>query len=188
MIVIPPPNVTGTLHLGHALTNAIEDSIVRWHRMTGKRTLWVPGCDHAGIATQTVVEKKIKRDSNQSRHDLGREAFLKEVWKWKETSGDIIYDQIKGLGASLDWSREAFTMSPKCSKAVQAAFIQMYVCFWLGPRPVSVAHMLDGTHFFAVLLLHPVLIRNSQLALDVSLRQNTKNNKTPKNVSGTKRG
>ena len=155
MIVIPPPNVTGTLHLGHALTNAIEDSIVRWHRMTGKRTLWVPGCDHAGIATQTVVEKKIMRDSGQSRHDLGREPFLKEVWKWKEQSGGVIYDQIKGLGASLDWSREAFTMSPKCSKAVQAAFIKMYVCFGLeAPRNTCRSFAMLPTR----LALHPTLM------------------------------
>lgn len=125
-MVIPPPNVTGTLHLGHALTDSIEDCITRWHRMCGKRVLWVPGCDHAGIATQSVVEKKLKRDSNKSRHDLGREAFLKEVWKWKEKSGGTIYEQIKGMGASLDWSRESFTMSDKCSRAVEEAFIRMH--------------------------------------------------------------
>mmetsp|Transcript_11473 Transcript_11473/g.29318 ORF Transcript_11473/g.29318 Transcript_11473/m.29318 type:complete len:1087 (+) Transcript_11473:104-3364(+) len=125
-IVIPPPNVTGTLHLGHALTNAIEDSIVRWNRMNGKVTLWNPGCDHAGIATQTVVEKKLTRDRGLSRHDLGREAFLEEVWKWKHQSGGRIYQQLEGLGASLDWDREAFTMSDRCNKAVEAAFIKMH--------------------------------------------------------------
>lgn len=113
-IVIPPPNVTGTLHLGHALTNAIEDAVVRWNRMHGKVTLWNPGCDHAGIATQSVVEKKLARERGLSRHDLGREKFLDEVWKWKEESGGRIYSQLESLGASLDWTREAFTMSDRC--------------------------------------------------------------------------
>jgi len=125
-IVIPPPNVTGTLHLGHALTNAIEDSVVRWHRMLGRSVLWNPGCDHAGIATQSVVEKKLMRETGQNRLDLGREEFLKKVWEWKDEKGGVIYDQLRGLGASLDWDREAFTMSPKCVKAVEAAFIQMH--------------------------------------------------------------
>lgn len=125
-IVIPPPNVTGTLHLGHALTTAIEDAITRWHRMSGKRTLWNPGCDHAGIATQAVVEKKIWRERKQTRHDLGREAFLAEVWKWKEQSGGRIYEQLKGLGASCDWDREAFTMSERCCRAVEQSFIELH--------------------------------------------------------------
>lgn len=125
-IIIPPPNVTGSLHMGHALTNAIEDSLTRWNRMRGKRTLWNPGCDHAGIATQSVVEKKIKREQNKSRHDLGREKFIQEVWKWKDANGSRIYEQLKGLGASLDWDREAFTMSERCCKAVEAAFIQLH--------------------------------------------------------------
>jgi valyl-tRNA synthetase len=125
-MVIPPPNVTGSLHLGHALTNAIEDSITRWHRMSGRVALWNPGCDHAGIATQSVVEKKLMRETGQNRLDLGREPFLKKVWEWKEVNGGRIYEQLQGLGASLDWDREEFTMSPKCYKAVQAAFIQMH--------------------------------------------------------------
>jgi valyl-tRNA synthetase len=109
-MVIPPPNVTGTLHLGHALTGSIEDCIIRWRRMRGENVLWVPGTDHAGIATQVVVEKKLNRERKQNRHDLGREAFLKEVWSWKNANGTRIYDQIRRMGASVDWTREAFTM------------------------------------------------------------------------------
>ncbi|XP_069121491.1 LOW QUALITY PROTEIN: valine--tRNA ligase-like [Argopecten irradians] len=126
IIVIPPPNVTGSLHLGHALTTAVEDCIVRWHRMNGKMTLWNPGCDHAGIATQVVVEKKIKRERNLTRHDLGREKFVDEVWKWKNEKGDRIYHQLKKLGGSYDWDRACFTMDPKLVKAVQEAFIQLH--------------------------------------------------------------
>lgn len=123
--MIPPPNVTGSLHLGHGLTNAIEDCLVRWHRMRGFETLWLPGVDHAGIATQVVVEKLLKKETGQSRHDLGRENFLKKVWEWKERSGGIITKQMHRLGISVDWTREAFTMDDKCSAAVKEAFIRM---------------------------------------------------------------
>uniref|UniRef100_A0A8C4DJQ8 valine--tRNA ligase n=1 Tax=Dicentrarchus labrax TaxID=13489 RepID=A0A8C4DJQ8_DICLA len=126
MMCIPPPNVTGSLHLGHALTNAIQDSLTRWHRMRGETTLWNPGCDHAGIATQVVVEKKLMRERGMSRHDLGRENFIEEVWKWKNEKGDRIYHQLKKLGSSLDWDRACFTMDPKLSYAVQEAFIRMH--------------------------------------------------------------
>lgn len=126
MMCIPPPNVTGSLHLGHALTNAIQDSLTRWHRMKGETTLWNPGCDHAGIATQVVVEKKLMRERGMSRHDLGRENFIQEVWKWKNEKGDRIYHQLKKLGSSLDWDRACFTMEPKLSYAVQEAFIRMH--------------------------------------------------------------
>uniref|UniRef100_A0A673CE87 Valine--tRNA ligase n=1 Tax=Sphaeramia orbicularis TaxID=375764 RepID=A0A673CE87_9TELE len=126
MMCIPPPNVTGSLHLGHALTNAIQDSLTRWHRMQGETTLWNPGCDHAGIATQVVVEKKLMRERGMSRHDLGRENFIQEVWKWKNEKGDRIYHQLKKLGSSLDWERACFTMDPKLSYAVQEAFIRMH--------------------------------------------------------------
>ncbi|KAI4811290.1 hypothetical protein KUCAC02_014203 [Chaenocephalus aceratus] len=126
MMCIPPPNVTGSLHLGHALTNAIQDSLTRWHRMRGETTLWNPGCDHAGIATQVVVEKKLMREKGQSRHDLGRDNFIQEVWKWKNEKGDRIYHQLKKLGSSLDWDRACFTMDPKLSYAVQEAFIRMH--------------------------------------------------------------
>ncbi|KAJ8287759.1 hypothetical protein COCON_G00004180 [Conger conger] len=126
MMCIPPPNVTGSLHLGHALTNAIQDCLTRWHRMRGETTLWNPGCDHAGIATQVVVEKKLKRERGLSRHDLGREAFLEEVWKWKNEKGDRIYHQLRRLGSSLDWDRACFTMDDKLSYAVQEAFIRFH--------------------------------------------------------------
>uniref|UniRef100_A0A4W5M5S0 valine--tRNA ligase n=1 Tax=Hucho hucho TaxID=62062 RepID=A0A4W5M5S0_9TELE len=126
MMCIPPPNVTGSLHLGHALTNAIQDSLTRWHRMRGETTLWNPGCDHAGIATQVVVEKKLMRERGMSRHNLGRDQFIQEVWKWKNEKGDRIYHQLKKLGSSLDWDRACFTMDPKLSYAVQEAFIRLH--------------------------------------------------------------
>ena len=125
-MVIPPPNVTGTLHLGHALTCAVEDSLTRWHRALGHETVWFPGFDHAGIATQVVVEKKLKREKNVSRHDLGREAFIGEIWKWKEEKGGIIKSQLKRIGASCDWDRERFTMDNVSVKAVFHAFILMH--------------------------------------------------------------
>ncbi|KAG9472146.1 hypothetical protein GDO78_021153 [Eleutherodactylus coqui] len=126
MMCIPPPNVTGSLHLGHALTNAIQDSLTRWHRMRGELTLWNPGCDHAGIATQVVVEKKLWREQKKTRHDLGRGRFIEEVWKWKGEKGDRIYHQLRILGSSLDWDRACFTMEPKLSMAVQEAFIRLH--------------------------------------------------------------
>lgn len=126
IIVIPPPNVTGSLHLGHALTSSIEDAITRWNRMKGKTTLWNPGCDHAGIATQVVVEKKIWREQNKTRHDLGREKFIEEVWKWKKEKGDHIYSQLKLMGCSVDWDRAKFTMEPKMCRAVIEAFVRLH--------------------------------------------------------------
>ncbi|CAO2829524.1 unnamed protein product [Amaranthus hypochondriacus] len=126
VIVLPPPNVTGALHIGHALTGAIEDTIIRWRRMSGYNTLWVPGMDHAGIATQVVVEKKIMRERKQTRHDLGREKFVSEVWNWKNEYGGKILKQQRRLGASMDWSRECFTMDEKRSKAVTEAFVRLY--------------------------------------------------------------
>ncbi|CAF1179244.1 unnamed protein product [Rotaria sordida] len=125
-MVIPPPNVTGYLHLGHAIMCTLEDTITRWHRMCGDTVLWVPGCDHAGIATQVVVEKKLSREQKLTRHDLGREKFLEEVWKWKNEKGDHIYEQIKALGSSCDWSRKVFTMDKDMSYAVEEAFIRMH--------------------------------------------------------------
>ncbi|MGQ3486944.1 valine--tRNA ligase [Roseovarius pacificus] len=110
-IMIPPPNVTGSLHMGHAFNNTLQDILIRWHRMRGFDTLWQPGQDHAGIATQMVVERKLAEDNNQSRRELGREKFLEKVWEWKTHSGGTIINQLKRLGASCDWSRNAFTMS-----------------------------------------------------------------------------
>ncbi|XP_072972048.1 valine--tRNA ligase, mitochondrial 1-like [Typha angustifolia] len=126
VIVLPPPNVTGALHIGHGLTAAIQDTIIRWRRMSGYNTLWVPGMDHAGIATQVVVEKKLMRESKLTRHDIGRERFVAEVWKWKDQYGGTILTQERRLGASLDWSRECFTMDEKRSKAVTEAFVRLY--------------------------------------------------------------
>ncbi|CAN5964772.1 unnamed protein product [Sphagnum jensenii] len=109
VIVVPPRNVTGAFHIGHALTGAIEDMLVRWRRMSGYNTLWVPGVDHAGIATQVVVEKKIMKEGNKRRHDLGQEQFVAEVYKWKEQSGGTICNQFRRTGMSLDWSREVYS-------------------------------------------------------------------------------
>jgi len=122
VMVIPPPNVTGSLHLGHALTAAVEDTITRWHRMLGHSTLYVPGTDHAGIATQSVVEKMLMKEEGKTRHDLGREEFTKKVWEWKDEYGGKITGQLRSLGVSVDWGRERFTMDDKCSRAVVEAF------------------------------------------------------------------
>jgi len=124
-IVIPPPNVTGSLHIGHALDHTIQDLLTRMKRMKGFEALWLPGMDHAGIATQNVVEKKLAAEG-KSRHDLGREAFVAKVWEWKAESGGAILDQMKRLGDSVDWDREAFTMDPQLSKAVLTIFKRLY--------------------------------------------------------------
>jgi valyl-tRNA synthetase len=124
-IVIPPPNVTGSLHMGHALNNSLQDLLVRFYRMNGFETLWQPGTDHAGIATQAIVEKKLL-DQGIKKKNLGRDKFIKEVWKWKKKSGDQILDQLKKLGCSCDWSRNRFTMDKDLSEAVIKTFIQLY--------------------------------------------------------------
>ncbi|MGM0608587.1 MAG: valine--tRNA ligase [Candidatus Muiribacteriota bacterium] len=125
-IVIPPPNVTGVLHMGHALNNTYQDILIRWEKMHNKNTCWIPGTDHAGIATQNVVEKKIKKEKNKSRHDIGRDSFLKEVWDWKKHHGNYIIDQLKKLGCFCDWERERFTMDDGLSEAVFSAFENYY--------------------------------------------------------------
>lgn len=125
-IVLPPPNVTGRLHMGHALMLAIEDILIRYKRMRGFRTLWVPGTDHAAIATQSVVEKQVKKEEGKSRHDLGREELLKRIEMFATQSHDTIVNQVKKMGASLDWSREAFTLDEVRNKAVNTVFKQMY--------------------------------------------------------------
>ena len=124
-MMIPPPNVTGSLHMGHGFNNAVMDTMIRYRRMKGDDTLWQVGTDHAGIATQMVVERQLAAQGI-SRHDLGREAFLKKVWEWKEQSGGTITRQIRRLGSSVDWSRERFTMDEGLSKAVQEAFVRLY--------------------------------------------------------------
>lgn len=125
-IVIPPPNVTGILHMGHVLNNTIQDILCRKARMEGREVLWLPGTDHAGIATQVVVERKLKKEEKIGRRDLGREKFLERVWEWKHKHGGIIIDQLKKLGASCDWTRERFTMDPAYSKTVTDTFIDLY--------------------------------------------------------------
>jgi valyl-tRNA synthetase len=124
-IVIPPPNVTGSLHIGHALDHTIQDLLIRMKRMKGFEALWLPGMDHAGIATQNVVEKQLAAEG-KSRHDLGRDAFVEKVWQWKAESGGAILDQMKRLGDSVDWDREAFTMDANLSKAVLTIFKQLF--------------------------------------------------------------
>ncbi len=125
VIPIPPPNVTGVLHNGHALGVALQDSLIRWKRMKGFNTLWMPGTDHAGIATQMVVERELAKEK-QTRHQLGRKAFVDKIWQWKEKHGEIIFHQMRKLGASPDWERARFTMDPGMSQAVRVAFVKLY--------------------------------------------------------------
>ena len=124
-IVIPPPNVTGSLHMGHALNNTLQDILIRYRRMQGRDALWQPGCDHAGIATQMVVERQLEQEG-KTRHDLGRDAFINTVWKWKKESGGTIVQQLRRLGASCDWERERFTMDDGLSSAVRKVFVELY--------------------------------------------------------------
>jgi len=125
-IVIPPPNVTGALHMGHALTCTIQDVLTRWRRMAAYNAMWLPGTDHAGIATQMVVERELRATENKSRHDLGREEFVKRIWNWRERYGSRILEQLKVLGCSLDWDRLRFTMEPQYSRAVIEAFVRLH--------------------------------------------------------------
>jgi len=124
-IVIPPPNVTGILHLGHVLNNTIQDILARRARQQGKAVLWLPGTDHAGIATQSRVEAKLRKEGT-SRRELGREKFTAEVWKWKDQHGGIIINQLKRLGCSCDWSRERFTMDPAYSRWISRIFVDLF--------------------------------------------------------------
>ena len=125
-IMIPPPNVTGALHVGHAFNNTLQDIMIRWHRMRGFDTLWQPGQDHAGIATQLQVEKQLAADQQLTRSEMGREEFLKRVWAWKEEKGGTIISQLKRLGASADWERNAFTMDENFHDAVLKVFVDLY--------------------------------------------------------------
>ena len=124
-LLLPPPNVTGRLHMGHMLNQTQMDIIVRWHRMRGFLTLWLPGTDHAGIATQMMVERQLASEGKK-RRDLGREAFIERVWEWKRHYGGAILDQMKRLGASVDWDREYFTMDEGLSRAVREVFVRLY--------------------------------------------------------------
>jgi len=125
-IVIPPPNVTGYLHMGHALGTTIEDIFTRWKRMAAYNAMWLPGTDHAGIATQMVVERELREKEGKSRHDIGREEFVKRVWAWRERTGDRILSQLRTMGCSLDWERTKFTMEPAYSAAVIEAFVRLH--------------------------------------------------------------
>ena len=124
-IVVPPPNVTGSMHIGHMLEHSLIDTAARWHRMRGDNTLFLPGVDHAGIATQMLVERSLAAEGT-SRQQLGREEFVRRVWEWKEKYGSRITGQMKRIGDSCDWSRERFTLSPELSRAVTEAFVRMY--------------------------------------------------------------
>src|SRR5216117_3573819 len=153
-IVIPPPNVTGSLHIGHALNNTLQDVLIRWKRMEGFNTLWQPGTDHAGIATQVVVERQLAEEGT-TKEALGRDAFVQRVWKWKEESGGTIVRQLKRLGASCDWERERFTMDPGLSAAVREVFVRLweegliyrgdYIVNWC-PRCQTVLSDLEVEH------------------------------------------
>jgi len=137
-IVIPPPNITGELHMGHALNATIQDILIRWRRLQGKKTLWLPGTDHAGIATQVVVEKELKKEG-KTRFDLGREKFIKRIWQWQKKYGHLILEQFKKLGCSLDWSRTRFTLDKNYTKAVKEAFLHYYKKGWIyrGKRVIN---------------------------------------------------
>ena len=125
-IVLPPPNVTGMLHMGHALDNTLQDILIRFKRMQGYNVLWMPGTDHAGIATQIKVEEMLAKEEGKSRYDLGREKFVERVWEWKKEYGDTIVKQIRSLGASCDWSRERFTLDEGYYHAVREVFVKLY--------------------------------------------------------------
>ncbi|MFW6079519.1 MAG: valine--tRNA ligase, partial [Gemmatimonadota bacterium] len=125
VIVIPPPNVTAVLHMGHGLNNTVQDVLIRWRRMQGRESLWVPGTDHAGIATQNVVERQLARE-DRTRYDLGRERFVERVWEWVDETGERILGQLRSIGASCDWSRTRFTLDPGLSRAVREVFVRLY--------------------------------------------------------------
>ena len=125
-IVIPPPNVTDRLHVGHALNNTLQDILVRWRRMQGRKTLWLPGSDHAGIATQAVVERRLFEEEKKTRHDLGRDELVRRIWAWRRRSGDIILQQLRRIGCSCDWQRTRFTLDETCAKAVRTVFFRMF--------------------------------------------------------------
>ena len=125
-IVIPPPNVTGALHLGHALNNTIQDILIRWKRMQGFDALWMPGTDHAGIATQAVVETRLRKEEGKTRHDIGREELVRRIWAWKDEYEKRILGQLRLMGCSCDWDRTRFTLDEMCAKAVRTTFFNLF--------------------------------------------------------------
>lgn len=145
-IILPPPNVTGSLHMGHALDHTIQDLLIRWKRMSGFNAMWLPGTDHAGIATQTVVEKELRKNGNITRHQLGREKFVEKVWEWKNQYGNRIYSQMRYLGDSCDWDRATFTLDDNVSKAVRKVFVSLYKKHWIyrGQRLVNWSGPLES--------------------------------------------
>jgi len=150
-IILPPPNVTGFLHMGHALDHTIQDMLIRWKRMNGFNAMWLPGTDHAGIATQSVVERELKKEQNVTRHQLGREKFVEKVWDWKHQYGDRIYKQMRRLGDSCDWDRSTFTLDEGVSKAVRKVFVTLYkknsiyrglrLVNWSGPLETAISDL-----------------------------------------------
>jgi len=126
VVMMPLPNVTGALHMGHAMDNIMQDMLIRWHRMQGDNTLWMPGTDHAGIATQAVVEKRLLELEGKTRHDIGREALVERIWKWKDEYEKRIIDQQQRMGCSCDWELHRFTMDPVCARAVREAFFRLF--------------------------------------------------------------
>ena len=134
VVMMPLPNVTGALHLGHAMDNVMQDLLVRWHRMRGDNTLWMAGTDHAGIATQSVVEKRLKEIEGKSRHDLGREELVKRIWAWKDQYQARIVQQQQTMGCSCDWDRQRFTMDPVCARAVRWTFLRICLLY-TSPSP-----------------------------------------------------
>ena len=148
-VMIPPPNVTGVLHMGHALNNTIQDIVIRHRRMLGFDALWVPGTDHAGIATQAVVEKKLLQETGKKRLDMGRAAFIDEIWEWRNVHGDVILEQLKKLGASCDWSRNKFTLDPgKSTAKVQPGCGKDKNASLLLPNLFRTVRKLKDEHFF----------------------------------------
>src|SRR5258708_2965395 len=125
-IVIPPPNVTGALHMGHALNNTLQDVLIRWRRMQGYNALYLPGTDHAGIATQAVVERRLREEEKKTRRDLGREELVRRIWQWKDQYEARILGQLRSLGCSCDWQRTRFTLDPICARAVRETFFKMF--------------------------------------------------------------
>src|SRR6266852_6373397 len=125
-IVIPPPNVTGALHMGHALNNTLQDILIRWRRMQGYNALWMPGTDHAGIATQAVVERRLRDEEKKTRYDLGREELVRRIWQWKDQYEARILGQLRALGCSCDWARTRFTFDAGCSRAVRVTFFNWF--------------------------------------------------------------
>src|SRR3954453_11819385 len=125
-IVIPPPNVTGALHMGHALNDTLQDVLIRWRRMQGYNALYMPGTDHAGIATQAVVERRIRDEEKKTRHDIGREELVKRIWQWKDQYEARILKQLRELGCSCDWERTRFTLDPICARGVRPTFFKMF--------------------------------------------------------------